>query len=86
MFDGSHTVFSRESNPPEKQFLFEIVANKRNGIDVDKSVSYTPPHHTDLTFPLGSITLPATQRLQAILHHRFVLIGLSLKTNTRGCY
>ncbi|KAG8905761.1 hypothetical protein FRB99_008334 [Tulasnella sp. 403] len=23
-------------NPPEKQFLFEIVANKRNGIDVDK--------------------------------------------------
>ena len=23
-------------NPPEKKFLFEIVANKRNGIDVDK--------------------------------------------------
>ena len=23
-------------NPPEKKILFEIVANKRNGIDVDK--------------------------------------------------
>lgn len=27
---------SRESDPPEKPFLFEIVANQRNGIDVDK--------------------------------------------------
>ena len=27
-----------QSTPPEKPFLFEIVANKRNGIDVDKSV------------------------------------------------
>jgi hypothetical protein len=27
---------SRESQPPEKQFLFDIVANQRNGIDVDK--------------------------------------------------
>lgn len=27
------------SVPPEKNFLFEIVANKRNGIDVDKKVS-----------------------------------------------
>lgn len=25
-----------ESSPPEKSFLFEIVANRRNGIDVDK--------------------------------------------------
>jgi hypothetical protein len=27
---------SRENDPPEKPFLFEIVANQRNGIDVDK--------------------------------------------------
>lgn len=26
----------------EKGFLFEIVANKRNGLDVDKCVSYSP--------------------------------------------
>lgn len=27
-------------DPPEKPFLFEIVANKRNGIDVDKCVLF----------------------------------------------
>ena len=27
---------SKHHNPPEKSFLFEIVANMRNGIDVDK--------------------------------------------------
>ena len=25
--------------PPEKKFLFDIVANKRNGVDVDKYVT-----------------------------------------------
>jgi len=30
------TYIHRNSHPPEKPFLFEIVANKRNGIDVDK--------------------------------------------------
>ena len=30
----SHPIFYH-SDPPEKGFLFEIVANKRNGIDVD---------------------------------------------------
>jgi Na+-transporting NADH:ubiquinone oxidoreductase subunit NqrB len=30
--------------PPEKPFLFEIVANKRNGIDVDKLVATFSPN------------------------------------------
>jgi hypothetical protein len=34
-YPSSHDI-SRDSDPPEKPFLFDIVANKRNGIDVDK--------------------------------------------------
>lgn len=67
---------SRESDPPEKPFLFEIVANQRNGIDVDKQVPCIHLRRVALTSSPGLITLPATRKSQAISHRPSAQIGL----------
>ncbi len=54
--------FTRVLIPPdrsEKEFLFDIVANKRNGLDVDKWVLVLPSLVYLMTLTTGLITSSA---------------------------